>query len=42
MQKFIKKSNLQIMGIEAEEVQAKGIYKILKKIITENSQILRK
>jgi hypothetical protein len=30
------------MGIEEEEVQAKGIYNIFNKIITENFQILRK
>jgi hypothetical protein len=34
----IKRSNLRIMGIEEEEVQAKGICKIFNKII-ENSQI---
>jgi hypothetical protein len=33
----IKRTNLRIMGIEdGEEVQTKGIYNILNKIITEN------
>jgi hypothetical protein len=35
----IKRPNLRIMGIEEDEVQAKGIYNIFNKIITE---ILRK
>jgi hypothetical protein len=35
--------DLRIMGIEeGEEVQAKGIYSIFNKIITESTQILRK
>jgi hypothetical protein len=38
----IKRPNLRIMGIEEEEVQAKGICNIVNKIITENFQILRK
>jgi hypothetical protein len=33
------KDHLRIMGIEGEEVQAKGIYNIVNKIITENFQI---
>jgi chromosome segregation ATPase len=36
---FIKRPNLRIMGIEGEEVQAKGMCKIFSKIITENFQI---
>jgi hypothetical protein len=32
----IKRPNLRIMGIEGEEVQAKGIHNIFNKIITEN------
>jgi chromosome segregation ATPase len=32
----IKRPNLRIMGIEEEEVQAKGIHNIFNKIITEN------
>jgi hypothetical protein len=32
----IKRLNLKIMGIEGEEVQAKGIQNIFNKIITEN------
>jgi septal ring factor EnvC (AmiA/AmiB activator) len=36
----IKRPNLRIMGIEeGEEMQAKGMCNIFKKIITENSQI---
>jgi hypothetical protein len=39
----IKRPNLRIMGIEdGEEVQAKGIYNILNKIITENFPNLKK
>jgi transcriptional antiterminator len=39
----IKRSNLRIMGIEdGEEVQAKGISNIFKKIITENFPNLEK
>jgi chromosome segregation ATPase len=33
---FIKRPNLRIMGIEGEEVKAKGMYNIFNKIITEN------
>jgi hypothetical protein len=41
--KSIKRPNLRIMGIEKEEeVQAKGIHNIFKKIITENFQNLEK
>jgi hypothetical protein len=39
MQEFtnsIKRPNLRIMGIEGEEVKAKGIHDIFNKIITEN------
>jgi hypothetical protein len=32
----IKRPNLRIMGIEGEEVQAKGICNVFNKIITEN------
>jgi hypothetical protein len=32
----IKRPNLRIMGIEGEEVQAKGIHNVFNKIITEN------
>jgi hypothetical protein len=32
----IKRPNLRIMGIEEEEVQAKGVCNIFNKIITEN------
>jgi esterase/lipase len=35
----IKSPNLRIMGIEEEEVQAKGICNMFNKIITEISQI---
>jgi hypothetical protein len=45
MQKYtnsIKRSNLRIMGIEGEEVQAKGIHNIFNKIITENFPNLEK
>jgi hypothetical protein len=39
----IKRPNLRIMGIkEGEEVQAKGMYNIFNKIITENFPNLRK
>jgi hypothetical protein len=38
----IKKPNLRIMGIEKEEVQAKGIRNIFNKIITENFPNLEK
>jgi hypothetical protein len=38
----IKRSNLRIMSIEEEEVQAKGICKIFNKIITENFPNLQK
>jgi hypothetical protein len=39
----IKRSNLRIMGIEeGEEVQAKGMCNIFKKIITENFPNLEK
>jgi Mg2+ and Co2+ transporter CorA len=38
----IKKPNLRIMGIEREEVQAKGIHNIVNKIITENFPNLEK
>jgi hypothetical protein len=38
----IKRPNLRIMGIEeGEEVQAKGIYNIVNKIITENFRNLQ-
>jgi hypothetical protein len=36
LSKSTKISNLRIMSIEEEEVQAKGIYNILNKIIMEN------
>jgi hypothetical protein len=40
---FIKRPNLQIMGIEEEEeVQAKSIHNIFKKIIPENFLNLEK
>jgi hypothetical protein len=39
---LIKKPNLRIMGIEEEEVQAKGIHNIFNKIITENFPNLEK
>jgi formate hydrogenlyase subunit 6/NADH:ubiquinone oxidoreductase subunit I len=45
MQKFtnsIKRPNLRIMGIEEEEVQAKGIHNIFKKMITESFPNLEK
>jgi hypothetical protein len=32
----IKRPNLRIMGIEGDEIQAKGITNIFHKIITEN------
>jgi chromosome segregation ATPase len=38
----IKRPNLRITGIEGEEVQAKGICNIFKKIITENFPNLEK
>jgi hypothetical protein len=38
----IKRPNLRIMGIEEEEVQAKGMYNIFNKIITENLPNLEK
>jgi hypothetical protein len=38
----IKKAKLRIMGIEEEEVQAKGIHNIVNKIITENFPNLEK
>jgi hypothetical protein len=37
-----KRPNLRIMGIEEEEVQAKGIRNIFNKIITENFPNLEK
>jgi hypothetical protein len=45
MQEFsdsIKKKNLRIMGIEEEEVQAKGIHNIFNKIIADNFPNLEK
>jgi hypothetical protein len=38
----IKRPNLRIMGIEGEEVQAKGICSIVSKIITKNFPDLEK
>jgi hypothetical protein len=38
----IKRPNLRIMGIEGEEVQAKGMCNIFNKIITENFPDLQK
>jgi hypothetical protein len=38
----IKRPNLRIMGIEGEELQAKGIQHIFIKIITENFPNLKK
>jgi hypothetical protein len=38
----IKRPNLRIMGIEEEEIQAKGICNIVNKIITENFPNLEK
>jgi hypothetical protein len=38
----IKSPNLRIIGIEEEEVQAKGISYIFNKLITENVQNLEK
>jgi hypothetical protein len=38
----IKRPNLRIMGIEEEEVQAKGIRNIFNKMITENFPNLEK
>jgi hypothetical protein len=40
--KSIKRPNVRIMGIEEEEVQAKGISNIFNKIITENFPNLNK
>jgi chromosome segregation ATPase len=45
MQEFtnsIKRPNLRTMGIEEEELQAKGIHNIFNKIITENFPNLEK
>jgi hypothetical protein len=39
---YIKRPNLKIMGIEEEEVQAKGIHNIFNKIKTENFLNLEK
>jgi hypothetical protein len=39
---FIKRPNLKIMCIEGEEVQAKRIHIILKKVVTEKSPNLKK
>jgi esterase/lipase len=38
----IKRPNLRIMGIEGEEVQAKGVHNIFNKIIAENFPNLEK
>jgi chromosome segregation ATPase len=38
----IKRTNLRIMGIEEEEVQAKGMSNIVNKILTENFPNLEK
>jgi predicted nuclease with TOPRIM domain len=38
----IKRPNLRIMGIEGEEMQAKGMHNIFNKIITENFPNLEK
>jgi esterase/lipase len=38
----MKRPNLRIMGIEGEEVQAKGMHDIFNKIITENFPNLEK
>jgi hypothetical protein len=38
----IKRPNLRIVGIEEEEVQAKGMHNMLNKIITENFPNLEK
>jgi predicted nuclease with TOPRIM domain len=38
----IKRPNLRIMGIEEEQVQAKGMHNIVNKIITENFPNLEK
>jgi hypothetical protein len=38
----IKRPNLKIMGIEGEEVQAKGIHNIFSKVIIENFPNLEK
>jgi hypothetical protein len=39
----IKRPNLRLMGIEErEEVQAKGVHNIFNKLITKNSQNLKK
>jgi hypothetical protein len=45
MQKLInytKRPNLRLMGIEEEDMQAKGIHNIFNKIITENFPNLEK
>jgi hypothetical protein len=45
MQEFtdsIKRPNLRIMGIEGEEVQAKGMHNIFNQMITENFPNLEK
>jgi hypothetical protein len=39
---FIKRPNLKIMGIEGEEVQAKRIHTVFKKVVTEKSSNLKK
>jgi esterase/lipase len=38
----IRRPNMRIMGIEEEEVQAKGIHDIFNKIVTENFPNLEK
>jgi hypothetical protein len=38
----MKRPNLQIMGVEGEEIQTKGIDNLFKRIIAENFLILRK
>jgi hypothetical protein len=38
----IKRPSLRIMGIEGEEVQAKGIHNIVNKTIAENFLSLKK
>jgi hypothetical protein len=38
----IKRTNLRIIGIEEEEVQARGIHNFFNKIITENFPNLKK
>jgi hypothetical protein len=42
MKESMKRSNLRVMGIEEEEVQAKGIHNIVNEIIIENSPHLEK